>query len=150
MNTNRSKAFEAKVKTTIDNIYSATVNEPFTHGFSRKRNSTMSQVGSILCEMNLIKNIGNPTSSVKYIWNDAFAPTNTLYEQVITRLRERQAERKTRHLVATVLSVEKVVDKDATPAISLVTFTDQQLWDELKKREYVIKDNRLVKSIYLS
>lgn len=129
----KTAAYKNRIKVAIDTIYSLTKDAPFSEGFARyRKNALFVKCASVLRDYGIILNDGNKTAPI-YSWSGD-APSTSVYSNVYKKLSERKPK-DVKHSVETSLPTQTV--------LSLVNFTDQQLWDELKKRQYLINDNRL-------
>ena len=144
-------AYKKRIADTVKTIFNLTSYEPLTDGFARyNKNLLFKNCGSILQEIGLVNNEGNKTKP-SYHWVGE-EPGKAIYNKVYTLLKERK-ENKMKRVAMNTLEEEVyhvVSAPTVKPAIlSLVNFTDQQLWDELKKRNYDIVGNRLCHITYL-
>lgn len=135
----KTAAYKNRIKVAIDTIYSLTKDAPFSEGFARyRKNALFVKCASVLRDYGIILNDGNKTAPI-YSWSGD-APSSAVYSNVYKKLSEHKPK-VVCNSVATPHSTQTV--------LSLVNFTDQQLWDELKTRNYSIVDNRLCKLTYL-
>ena len=134
---NKTKRFETNIKNAIKQIYESLMNAPLDMGFARYRQDTaFVQSGCALLNLGVIKNNGSATKP-SYVWNENFEVNNKLANAVIDMVRAKQKK--------IAVATTKVVEKES----SLSSFTDQQLWDELKSRQYSIQNNQLCRMTYL-
>jgi hypothetical protein len=137
-NTSKTKKFEKNIKEAVNTIYNALIAEPLNVGFARYReDNAFVQSGCVLLNLGAVKNLGSQTKP-SYVWNPDFTVNSNLINAVIDGVRARQTKR---IAVATVAKVKSASD--------LSSFTDQQLWDELKARQFTIQNNQLCRMIYL-
>ena len=161
------------VKEFVDFIYEYLIEHPDGLSFPMRsivESRTQKRIASILCQRGIIEKTPVPSASgrgcsYKYKWVANMAPTKTLYGSIVTEIRNEQNnwpsyKKKRTTEEPTPLDVDKREnDKEATqqPLSTFVCFgplegfSDQELWDELKRRGYSIEDNRLVivKKTYL-
>lgn len=148
-------AFRNRVKETVSTIYTATSGTPLNEGFARyRKNGLFAHCGSILRQMGVIENIGNPTNP-SYVWRADVEPSRKLFDDVIDAVKERHKNKGAKTAVKSIsvpdiLPVEVVPSSEPVRAVlALTNFTDQQLWDELKSRNYAIVGGKLSKTVYL-
>lgn len=164
--TRKRKPLERTVAETIDFVHEYL--RPFPDGceFSAKDTGTQGRiVVRILLRRGIISMKKMHNGKARYKWVADMAPTKVLYQSVAAEIRDAQRETSKKYRTT------KVADKNAeTPVVEapeeipaepvqmeapkvniLERFSDQELWDELKARGYVIEDNRLVivKKAYL-
>lgn len=150
-NNKKLTAYKKRIANTVKTIFDLTSYEPLTDGFAKySKNILFKNCGSILQEIGLVNNEGNKTKP-SYHWVGS-EPGRAIYNKVYNVLQERK-ENKLKKVAKNTAEEEVypiVTAQTAKPAIlSLVNFTDQQLWDELKKRNYDIVGNRLCQITYL-
>lgn len=168
------------VKEFVDFIYEYLIEHPDGLSFPMKsivETRTQKRVASILIQRGIIEKTFIPAVdrrgvSYKYKWVATMAPTKTLYGSIVTELRNEQSKwpsykkKKAMEKKKPVFDekpnvVADVAAQEPTPIEPTPVFTgfgpfdgfsDQELWDELKRRGYSIEDNRLVivKKTYLN
>lgn len=145
-------AYKKRIASVIKSIYDLTTFEPFTDGFARySKNVLFRDCGSILTKLGFVDNEGSKTHpSYRWVGEE---PGKSLYNKVYNVLQDRKDKntKKTgkKNLIPVVEEVYPVTGPLSPSVLALVNFTDQQLWDELKKRNYAIIDNRLCQVTYL-
>lgn len=146
-NNSRTKKFENNIKSAIDTIYSLLQTEPMSVGFARYRqDNAFVSSGCALLNMGAVKNLGSATKP-SYVWNEDVAVNSKLVKSVIDVVRSKTAHKNNKNKPALEGTLSMPVAK---PAIAILTsYTDQQLWDELKSRHYMIQNNQLCKISYL-
>lgn len=146
-NNSRTKKFENNIKAAIDTIYSLLQTEPMSVGFARYRqDNAFVSSGCALLNMGAVKNLGSATKP-SYVWNEEVAVNSKLVKSVIDAVRSKTAHKNNKNKPALEGTLSMPVAK---PAIAILTsYTDQQLWDELKSRHYMIQNNQLCKISYL-
>lgn len=165
----KKRALPIVVKDTIDFVYEMLINNPDGLQISFKDYGKIEKrIVSILIKRGIITktpiSTGRRGCAWKYKWIATMPPTKVLYGSVVDEYRDIQRawksssnEKKKDYLHATT---EKKEDAVVLPVVELPQeerinaldgFSDQELWDELKKRGYSIEDNRLVivKKTYL-
>ena len=147
----KNSDFKKRVKETVNLIYNNTVNEPQTDGFAKYRKNTLFTLcGSALRTMGIVENVGNKTKP-QYVWTEG-EPETWMINRVMDLVREkRNGYGQKKSVVKTEPAIiPAVVMPTPQPVLALVNFTDQQIWDELKSRGYVITDGRLCKPNFLN
>ena len=136
-----------KVKEIVDFIYGVTIGEGSSGGWG-KYSSRTQLIVKILVARGILQRTG-PKPRPHYVWVATMAPTATLYRSIAesTVIQERENMKKQS---ARKKKRDKEVKEEAF--VSLASFQDQELWDELKRRGYSIEGNQLVitKKEYLS
>ena len=144
-------AYKKRVISAVKTIYELTTFEPFTDGFARySKNVLFKDCGSILTRLGLVDNEGSKTRPA-YRWVGE-EPSKALYNKVYNALQDKKEKKSKKVNKLPVLEEVYPISalQSVKPAVvTLVNFTDQQLWDELKKRNYAIIDNRLCQVTYL-
>lgn len=146
----------ARLKDAVDDIYKRTSGTmPLTRGFvSINPNDLYRKVALALREESIIENLGTKDEP-KYIWKSSVSLTESVYHRVY--LRVRQYNRKYYNNTKKVKTMKRGIStipvnapelRVATSA-TLESFTDQQLWDELKARGFGFVDGKLTKTITL-
>lgn len=166
------------VKETVDFIYEYLIEHPDGLVFPMREiveTRTQQRVISILVKRGIIEKKSVPTdgkygASYRYKWVANMPPTKTLYGSIVTEIRNEQnnwpswkkkkktadpqtkIEENTDELVPPICEQEETQQTVFNGFAPLDGFSDQELWDELKKRGYTIEDNRLViiKKAYLN
>lgn len=130
---------KTQISLTISAIKELTSNG-FNEGFARyKKNTTFVRCASILRNMGVVVNNGSYTRP-SYSWNEEKANSiKNLTKAVIDGLKQKPF----------VSAFKTSAAQPAMKVAVLTTFTDQQLWDELKSRQYHIENNQLCKMTYL-
>ena len=148
--TNKMKQFEANVKEAINTIYNNLAESPMITGFAKyKKDYAMVNSGLALLSLGAIENQGNKTKHY-YIWNENKTVDNKLISSVIDYIRVKKAPGNKKKSNIPVLQPTCITPAMPKPAVAvLTTYTDQQLWDELKSRHYMIQNNQLCKISYL-
>lgn len=144
-------AYKKRIVSVIKSIYDLTTCEPFTDGFARySKNVLFRDCGSILTKLGFVDNEGNKTHpSYRWVGEE---PSKALYNKVYNIIQDRKEKKPKKVNKLPVLEEVYPISapQSAKPAvIALVNFTDQELWDELKKRNYAIVGNRLCQVTYL-
>lgn len=133
-----------KIKGIIDSIYDLT-QEEYYGGFN-KMGAYYKKVGTILVERGSLIKTGN-LRWAHYKWNPiAMRPTNVFAISVAERLFEKIAEsKKKRDKVKKQEQESPVLETPISQPVSnpLSPFSIQGLWDEIKRRECVIHENKL-------
>lgn len=148
-NNTKIKEFRNRVHETVTAIYDALNVEPITNGFAKTKKPTLySKCGLWLLRNGYISNLGSHTKP-SYIWGGIQPPSDDLCNKVAQGVYEKAKAKNSNNMKTKPIELPA---PDAMPqvAFSLVNFTDQQLWDELKKRDYSIMDNKLYKVTYLA
>ena len=150
-----------KVKEAVDFIYGATQGNG-TPGGWQKYPARVRAAVSIMIQRGILVKEGHPRSPI-YRWAVAPAPTKTLYQSIANEVvaRERaccQRHREKRRKAAPAAPAkpkEEIVLRPLDIAVEvksdpdMAKFSDQELWDELKRRGYAAEDGRLVFKKYL-
>lgn len=168
------------VKETVDFIYEFLIVHPDGVQFSAGSlgGSTQKRILCILVKRGIVERTwlltGGTGRVCKYKWIATMPPTKTLYGSIVTEIRDEQkawpSHKKSAKSKQSVKE-QSVVDEKQDAVIDAVAqepigvdptsvfagfgpfdgFSDQELWDELKKRGYSIEGNRLVivKKTYL-
>lgn len=162
------------VKEFVDFIYEYLIEHPDGLAFPMKSltsSRTQKRIASILVQRGIIErttipNVGKPGHSYRYRWAANMPPTKTLYGSIVSEIRNEQYKwpsyngkaKKNREEVEAEPMPTPAADEPQEQPTSVFTgfepldgFSDQELWDELKKRGYSIEENRLVivKKTYL-
>ena len=146
--------FKNRIKKTISEIYDMSTSIPIKEGFCRiKKGTLFRRCGKTLINMGIIKNKGNVINP-RYVWDTECTLSDKIFENVYDIL---HAENRMRisSIKKTLPKLAKKTEEEVYPikplqsSLVLVSFTDQQLWDELKRRDYSIRDNQLCKLTYL-
>ena len=164
--THKRKPLERTVAETIDFVYEYL--RPFPDGceFSARDTGTQGRVVvRTLLRRGIISMKKMHNGKTRYAWVAEMAPTKVLYQSVAAEIRDAQRETSKKYYTAknAAKSTEPIVDDvpedihtdpvqvEAPKVNILECFSDQELWNELKARGYVIEDNRLVvvKKAYL-
>lgn len=166
----KKRALPIVVKETVDFIYELLINSTDGVQFSFKDfGKTEQRIVSILIKRGIISkttiSTGRRGCAWKYKWIATMPPTKVLYGSIVDEYRDIQRAWKSRSnekmkkdsLPATNEKKEDavvppVVEPPQEERINAIDgFSDQELWNELKKRGYSIEDNRLVivKKTYL-
>lgn len=155
----KHKALAKTVKETIDFVYEYL--RPFPDGCEFSARDTGNQgryVVRTLVRRGIVSMKKLPGGKTHYTWVAEMAPTKVLYQSVAAEIRDYQREKNKKYQAtkAASRSAELVEEKAVEPVQMeapkvniLECFADQELWDELKARGYVIEDNRLAKKAYL-
>lgn len=163
------------VKEFVDFIYEYLIEHPDGLAFPMKSitsSGTQKRIASILVQRGIIgkttiPNVGKPGHSCRYRWAATMPPTKTLYGSIVSEIRNEKYKwpsyncnaKKNREAVEADPMPTPTTDEPQEQPISVFNgfepldgFSDQELWDELKKRGYTIEDNRLViiKKAYLN
>jgi len=150
----------AHVKECTDKIYETIIAQPggYCGGFAHLGNY-YSQVLKELVDRGIVekeRNLAAPRLAYKYTWAAAMAPTNTLYKNIafsisakMKQIRDASRSKKKSQEPSSVepamLDVE-VKNELLEPARSpLSSFSDGELWSELKARGYEVADGRLAR-----
>ena len=165
MEDKRKRNLLAHVKECTDRIYETVIAQPggYCGGFSQL-GSFYSRVLKDLVDRNILKKERNeaaPRLAFRYTWIASMAPTKTLYENIAFKLRMEQKEYSEKNKQKKELTHVKIPKVNASeiltgPALEnnilmeptpnpLRSFTDAELWDELKARGYEIAEGRLAK-----
>lgn len=150
---NKSRNYENKVSATVDTIYSNLHEVPITEGFAKfKKNSAYVRSALVLLNLGAIKNLATKNKP-KYVWNEEIEKSPELVHKVTEILQDKNRTRnmkykKENHSDAVDTKPIDIFQPIITGAEKpLNEFSDQQLWDELKARQYHIQDNTLVKTV---
>ena len=169
---NKKKTRQQRVKDVIDFAYEYLIqhNDGITMNAKEIFGSDR-DIFTVLVKRGIVKKTyvaasGRRGVICKYKWVATMPPTKNLYASISQELRDESAKYKTssiskgltpdmvvleeaKEIPATV--IEQVIEAKKQYVTQLDGFSDQQLWDELKKRGYSIEDNRLViiKKAYL-
>ena len=140
------------IKECVDYIYSITKDSYFSSGFRafRKNNILMDTAFAAL-RIGFIVNHG-VQSSPKYMWA-AQEPNEYIYTTISNEISDnnRREECSGPQFLPPFAEEDAIRKKAHELVISpLKSFSDVDLWEELKARGYVIKDNKLVKTVSLS
>lgn len=143
---NRELAYNRRIKDSVNTLYEALSTSTLTEGFAKyKRDNLIGRCGLALLKAGVIANNGNKTRP-QYVWNETRTPDKKLYDFVKELLRAKSPKNFNNSNVTTLVPDSiSIVAKPVVPSLALVNFTDKALWDELKSRNYIIKDNCLCK-----
>lgn len=152
----RPKSFSDRVRCAVDTIYSMTQNGLNEGVHSNKTISKLyKSTFTLLNKHGFITNHGNKTKP-KYRWF-GMQPTAALYEMICNELRADNrmhtekyypSKQPKKALINTAIVKPTITQMDNS--ICLDSFTSRQLFDALKARGFVIKDNMLVRTETLS
>ena len=164
--TRKAKPLAKTVKDTIDFVYEYLA--PFKDGceFSAKDTGNQGRfVVRTLLRRGIISMKKMPGGKVHYKWVAEMQPTKVLYQSVAAEIRDYQREKNKKYYASKAVSktsapnIEDVPEEipvepaqmEAPKVNILDCFSDQELWNELKARGYIIEDNKpvLVKKTYL-
>ena len=146
----------ARLKDAVDDIHKRTsCAMPLTRGFvSINPNDLYRKVALALKEEGIIENLGTKEEP-KYIWKSAVSLTESVYHRVYLRVRQynrkyydNTKEKKMKSKISTIPANKP--ELPASTSVTLESFTDQQLWDELKARGFNFIDGKLSKVITLN
>ena len=167
----RKQEFLNRIREKVDFLYSLTLNVKFGESFKKFNDRLLDEVRAVMVKRGIIiKKISYPGQHGRkctFTWNpSAPAPTKHLYITIrdeIVRLHKEKAERyaegkiqKPKYLnkveVAPTEANKEAINmnewfKEETEKLQIKSFTDQELWDELKSRGYEIIDGRLAKIV---
>ena len=89
----------------------------------------------------------------KYKWVATMPPTKTLYGSILQELRNKTEHKQSSRVIDDNTQSNEtpiIVPEEKTAVTLLSGFSDQELWDELKRRGYSAEGDRLVKKAYLN
>lgn len=149
--------FEQRVFNIIKEIHKSIIDNP-TKPLYHKKGDIYKICASTLVKTNVIHNSSNSYSVPRWEWNNNVPVNNKLANKTATIIRENRrkyysaskaAKMEIDGIVANnsdsvMCSSQTEAPKFSEPTISV--FTDQELWEELKSRNYAIKDNRICKT----
>ena len=155
--------YEETVKA-IDFIYALTNNRLYSDGWSKYKFG-ITRVATILIKRGVLVTVGNKYKKHTYKWNpSAQEPTEHFYKSVAQEIANIDSEYAIRKKAESVglkpvkreepkPSAKPAPKKEENAEPLWVSWqddtTDQALWNELKRRGYIIEDNKLVKKTYL-
>ena len=133
----------------VDDIHKRTSGDvPLRQGFTSVNKCDLYRKCALaLIEESLIANYGSKESPA-YSWGNT-PLTESVYHRVYKRIREINKK----YYMNTKKQQEEPVaapELATIPIPTIESFTDQALWDELKKRGYAIVDNEICKTVYLN
>jgi hypothetical protein len=149
-----------RIRDMVDDIYRRTSGTmPLSVGFvSINKNDLYRKCALALLQEGIVENHGTRMEPL-YIWKTAIKLQESIYHRVYMRVREinrRYYKPKAKEVTVMLASTpeENVVPASETPVekespVLMDGVSDQELWDELKKRGFVIVDNTLSKTIVL-
>lgn len=140
-----SPATLKKVKGMVDFIYEITIGEGYK-GSLAKSPTRERYIMSILVKRGIVVKEGDIKNRV-YRWVAPLPPTKTLYKTIGDEMvaNEMDMAKRSREKKAARSAKPVEGEKEAPVQVAgLEGFSDQALWDELKKRGYAIEDGRLV------
>lgn len=167
------------VKETVDFVYEYLIEHPDGVSISMTKlldSRTQRKIVGILIKRGIIQKkpvavSGKSGCTYKYKWVATMPPTKTLYGSIVMEIHDEQNNWPSWKKKKTAAKQKPAVDEkpnvvvdvaaqESTPIEPTTVFTgfgpfdgfsDQELWDELKRRGYSIEDNRLVivKKTYL-
>lgn len=135
----------------VDDIHKRTSGSvPLNQGFcSVNKTDLYRKCALALIEEKLLSNYGTKDKP-SYSWGNT-PLTESVYHRVYMRIREINKKYSMNANAKKQKEEPEAKVKWATiPVPTIESFTDQALWDELKKRGYSIMDNGLCKTIYLN
>lgn len=145
-----SDSYKKKVMSTIDSIYDLTNSSPMNVGYTKIGGGTiMKDCCRVLIDAGILVNKGSKTRP-SYIWNSYEQPNESLCDEVMQYMHSTDAvefSEPTCTMSDSLGTENTSIIKDLE--IHLAHYTDQQLWDELKARGYIIHENQLAKYTFL-
>lgn len=150
-----------RLRDMVDDIYRRTSGTmPLSTGFvSINKNDLYRKCALALLQEGIVENHGTRQEPL-YIWKTTIKLQESVYHRVYMRVREiNRKYYKPKAKEVTVMPVptpeENVVPASEIPVekewpVLMDGISDQELWDELKKRGFVIVDNTLSKTIVLN
>ena len=162
-NAEANPATVKKVKEAVDFIYEATQGSGTPGGWNKYPARVRASV-SIMVKRGILVKEGHPKQPI-YRWAVASAPTKTLYQSIANEIvmKERASNQNHRARKRAEKTAQEAPEVKTEPIIAqapsaaptakqnpvLAIFSDQALWDELKRRGYVAEGDRLVFKKYL-
>ena len=142
----------SKVKEVVDFIFEATVGGGYKGGWT-KYPARFRAIAAILKKRGILVREGNKRFPIQKWFNPSMTPTKNLYKSIADELvlSERESSKKT--YMKSKKEKTKAMPVVETPIIAPIMqtqssvldgFSDQELYDELKRRGYCIEDNKLV------
>ena len=152
--TNDGSNLEQRVFQMIHTVRSTIEENPSISIYSRNNghNSLFRMCAQYLEKIGMIYNV-NPahSPSPKRYWKEGGVIDNRLANKITAMIREYRRKAYSASKTAKLViddSVQQVSEPQGTKALFL-SFTDKQLWEELTRRGYAIKDGRPCKIMYL-
>lgn len=155
----KTKTLTATVKETIDFVYEYL--SPHQNGIvmnAKSLGNVQRGVVTILVGRMIITKTAVPARGRRgvewvYRWVATMPPTNVLYGSVTDEMRNRRREIKKRCKMSVKPTDKRPLPSADEPACEIapmelrfVGVSDEDLWEELKRREYVIEGNAIVKT----
>lgn len=149
----KKKPIKKTVKDTIDYAYEMLAGNQIGVELNVKGlGFNAARVCSILVKRGIIEKTKTTGGKCIYKWVASMPPTNVLYGSIADQLAHEQKNRREKYKNAHHVSgYAKQSEPEATnepvekkDVLSLDSFTDQELWDELKRRGARIIDGKLV------
>lgn len=135
---------ENRVLSTITNIQKLIAENPRCGGLAR-RGILFKECAQALRAIGVISSTGSACKTV-YTWLDGVKPNIKLANKIAVMVRE---NRRKKALQNKAIDEQIPEEESKYNPFSIAKYTDQQLWDELKARQYVIKENQLCKITFL-
>ena len=144
-----------RLRDAVDDIYKHTSGDtPLTKGFaSINPNELYRKCVVALTDEGFVKNYGTQFAP-NYVWDKNKTLTESVYHRVYKFIRElnkkynlscRANKSKSEEVIVTVKPEKK---EEMNETKTLAEYTDVELWEELKRREYKIQNGKLVKVTY--
>lgn len=133
-----------RVKDIIDDIYVKTSAEGGYRGKFKDMTSRVRQIAALLRKREILQTSGY-RENIIWTWNPvAMEPTDTLYKSIAKEVSKKESEYAKNwrdRQDAKKMLTESIIEESMS---DMSRYSDQELWDELKRRGYSIEGNRLV------
>lgn len=144
----KSTPYYQRIKEAVDDIHSRTTETKLDKSIrSINDNGLYMKTVSALVKGGILMNYGSQRVPT-YVWNASTKLTDEVYEYVYKYIKQYNRKHITEHRIERENMPPENHSTNNIPKMNYIyNFTDEELWEELKKRGFEIKDNELRKII---